>query len=70
MLAAQLFEALQREEQVCATLGGHHSMDFIEDDRLDALQNDTCASRELDIKRLWGCDQHVRGFFEHASTLA
>jgi len=65
---AELFEALERQRQVRAPLGGSEGMDLVDDDRLDPAQRVASSRREHEVERLGGGDEQVGRPAHQATT--
>ena len=57
--AAEGFEALQRERQVRAALGGDEGVDFVDDDGFDGAQHFARVGGEQEVERFGRGDQDI-----------
>ena len=68
-VTGDLFEALERDGEVGATLGGGEGMDLVDDDRLDVDERVGGVRRQHQVQTLGRRDQQVGGPAQHRLTL-
>ena len=64
------FEALQRQREVGAALGGHQRVDLVDDGGVDRAQNLAGVRRQEEVERLRRGDEDVRRGAREAGALA
>lgn len=64
------FEALQREGQVCSSLGGNEGVDLVDDDGVDGAEGVGGLGGEQEVEGFGGGDEDVGGLAAEACALA